>query len=121
RREDVEDIDGAGREEALLPDQLDQVRDRLQEPEGPGAVRPVAELHPAEHLALHPRHVGEREQQQVDDHEGLDERDPPGVGHLLTSTWPPRSPACSAAIRTTPCRSWRPMRARSSSEVPLWE
>ena len=55
----ISDVDRARREEALLADQLDQVGDRLQEPERARAVRPVAELHPAEQLALEPGRVGE--------------------------------------------------------------
>ena len=93
---DVEDVDRRGREEALLADQLDEVGDRLEEPERAGAVRAVAELHAPEHLALDPGHVGERAEQQVDDQERLDRGDPPGLVHgFVTSTKPPSSPACS--------------------------
>src|SRR4029079_16752588 len=121
RRADVEHVDRGGREEALLTDQLHQVGDRLQQAERADAVRAVAELHAREHLALDPGHVGEREHHEVDDQGRLDQRDPPGLCHLETSTRPPRSLACCWAIRTTPARRSRAIRARSSSDVPLWE
>src|SRR6185503_10451860 len=130
RPEDVEHVDRSSREEALLADQLDEVGDRLQRPERPDAVRPVAQLHPAHDLALDERQVGEAEQHEVDDDHGLDERDPPRLAaraapheepaHALTtstSAW--RSAACSSATRATPSTSVRSMRARSSTEVPF--
>ena len=105
---------------ALLADQLHEVGDRLQQAERAGAVRPVAELHAAEELALDPRHVREHAQQQVDDQEGLDERRSTRA-RSLSPPRPdaPRSPACSAAIRTTPATSLLLTRARSSTEVPF--
>src|SRR5262249_6662878 len=127
-REEVEDVDGRGGEEAFLADQLQQVGDRLQEPERTGTVRAVAELHPPHHLALGKRQGRERDQGDVDDHERLDQRDPPGLAvdvenerrHALsTSTVGWRSPACSSAIRTTPGISLRSSRARSSTLVPF--
>src|SRR4029079_6927556 len=121
RRADVEHVDRALGVERLLADQINQVGDRMQKPERPGAVGPVAELHPAQHLALDQRHVREGQQQQVDDQERLDDRDPPGVCHLATYTVPPSSPACSAAIRTAPARRAALTRAWSSSDVPLCE
>ena len=67
RREDVEHVDGRAGEEALLPDELHHVGDRLQEPERAGAVRPVAELHPPHHLPLGQRQIGEGADDEVDD------------------------------------------------------
>ncbi len=49
---DVEDVDRRGGREARLAQELDQVGDRLEEPERPGPVRPVAKLHAAEELPL---------------------------------------------------------------------
>ena len=69
--DDVEDVDRGGREEALLPDQLDEVGDRLQQAVGADAVRPVAELHAAHHLALGERQVRERDEHEVDHDEAL--------------------------------------------------
>ena len=64
RRDDVRQVARGGREERLLADQLDQVGDRLQEAERAGAVRAVALLQAAEHLAFEPRQVRERQQQR---------------------------------------------------------
>ena len=114
-----------GRVEALLPDQLHEVGDGLQEPEGPRAVRPVAELHAPEQLALEPGRVRESEQDEVDDQERLDGVDPPGLVQLLghqavsTCTRSPRPSAYSDAIRTMPVRSLRFTCARSSRVVPF--
>ena len=108
RREDVEHVDGARREEALLADELHQVGDRLQQAEGAGAVRPVAELHAAHDLALGERQVGEADHDEVDDHERLDHADPPGlvsVTSFTTSTSRWRSAACSSAMRAVPAGS----------------
>ena len=117
RREDVEDVDGGAGEEALLPDQLHQVGDRLQEPERAGPVRAVAELHPAHHLALGQRQVREGGHDEVDDDHALDHGDPPGLVHVAfttsTSRW--SSPACSSAIRAVPAASARLTRARSAT------
>ena len=63
---DVEHVDGVGRAEALLVEQLEQVGDRLQEPFGADAVGAVAQLHPPHHLPLGERQVGERDQDEVD-------------------------------------------------------
>jgi hypothetical protein len=82
RRDDVRGVDGRRREEALLADQLDEVGDRLQQPEGTGAIRAVAVLHAPEQLAFEPRRVREGEHDEVDDHQCLDERDPPDFLHL---------------------------------------
>ena len=81
---DVEHVDRRSGEEALLAQQLDQVGDRLQQPEPARAVGPVALLHSPDQLPLEPGGVGEREQHEVRDHECLDERDPPRLGHAET-------------------------------------
>src|SRR5436190_1804738 len=54
RHRDVELVDRRGRVERLLPEQLHEVRDRLEEPERPHSIRTVATLHPAEQLPLQP-------------------------------------------------------------------
>src|SRR5262249_14547142 len=83
---------------------------------------PVAELHPAEQLALEPGQVREADEQHVDDDDRLDDRDPPGLVHALTSTVPPCRPAaCSSGTRATPARTALVTRARSWTEVPLCE
>src|SRR5262249_11082443 len=118
-REDVRNVVGGLREEALLADELQEVGDRLQKTERPGAVRPVAVLEASEELPLEPRRVRECGHHEVDEDRRLDERDPPDLSHLLTSTEVCRSPACSSAIRTTPGRSSRVRRARSVTDVPF--
>src|SRR4029453_5481890 len=119
RRRDVQKVDRGRRVEALLADQLHEIRDRLQEAERAGAIRAVTELHAPEELPLDPGHVGEHAEQQVDDDRGLDQVDPPRLVHVDTSTWVPRPCACSAAIRATPLTSFLFTRARSSTEVPF--
>src|SRR5205823_1064481 len=99
---------------------LDQVGDRLEQAVRAGAVRAVAQLHPAEELALEQRRVRERDHDQVDDHERLDQRDPPGLGHALftrTLCWKPGT--CSRGARAMPGVSRSFTRARSSTEVPF--
>src|SRR5207248_10847140 len=94
--------------------------ERLEEPVRPGAVRPVAELHPAEELPLEERRVREREHDEVDDHERLDEADPPRLAHArVTSTVACRPSACSSATRATPGASRASTRARRRREVPF--
>src|SRR5262249_17487610 len=109
--------------ERLLADELDEVGDRLQEPERAGPVGPIAELHAAEQLALQPGRVGERDHDQVDDHERLDERDPPHLVHdelQAIVTGPLRTaPACSSGISAVPSCSPARTRARSVTDVPL--
>src|SRR4029079_1869581 len=119
------------REEALLPDQLDEVGDRLQEAVRPDAVRAVAQLHATHDLALGERQIRKRDEDEVDDDVSLDRRDPPRLGVVArrgeegrdhcftTSTSGCKSPACSSATRATPSTSFRFTRARSSSEVPF--
>src|SRR5207247_1154400 len=82
--------------------------------------RALAELHAAEELALEESRVRERDHDQVDDHEGLDQRDPPRLGHAgFTSTCACRPAAWSRAIRTVPARRSCAIRARSSTDVPF--
>src|SRR5439155_18347190 len=107
------------REEALLAHELDQVGERLQQAEGYGAVRAVPVLHAAEQIPLEPRRVGERDHDQVHDHRGLDQGDPPDFPHGAISTVGWRSPAYSSGTRRTPGRSSRLTRARSVIEVPF--
>ena len=110
RRDDVGDHLDLAREERLLADELDQVGDRLQQAERPGAVRADAELHAPEQLALDQRRVGERDEDEVDDHDRLDQRDPPDLrgrrderAHsFVTSTPCSSGSTCSAAARTAP-------------------
>src|SRR5205823_680983 len=91
-----------------------------EEPVRSGAVRAVATLHPAEELALEEGRVRERDHHQVDDHERLDQRDPPRLGHrLFTRTFCARPGTCSRAARATPGVSSAFTRARSSREVPF--
>ena len=121
RRREVEEVDSAGRR-ALLADELDEVGDRLEEPERPGAVRPVAELHAAEELALEPGRVGEGDHDEVDDDEALMTSIHQGLvpGRHLPSR-PARSArpsACSAAIgRAAPQPAAEPR--ASSLDVPF--
>src|SRR5262249_6323188 len=122
RREDVRQLDRARRVEGLLADELDQVGDRLEEAERAGAVRPVAELHPSEGLALEPGRVRERDHHEVDDEERLGQRDPPRLGrvaHLRTSTIACSSPASGLATRTVPAATSCAIRARSATLVPF--
>ena len=120
--EDERPVDGLGRLEALLVQELQEVRDRLHEPAKAGAVRSVAQLHPSHDLALCQREVGERRHDEVDHDERLDQADVPldlGRHALITSTDGWRSPACSSATRATPSIRLRFTRARSSTEVPF--
>src|SRR5581483_559696 len=128
RREDVRQLDRRRRRERLLADELDEVGDRLQEAELAGAVRAVAELHPAHQLPLDQRQVGEEAEDDVDDHQSFDEGDPPGLrrGHALTSsrafsssTMPPSPSACSIATRAIPLRRRRLTRAGSVIALPF--
>src|SRR5205823_14885663 len=119
-RDDVGQVDRVRREEALLADELDEVGDRLEAPVRAGAVRPVAELHPPEQLALEERRVREGEHDEVDDHEGLDEADPPRLAHeRVTSTVVCSPSACSSATRTTPATRRPSIRARRRRAVPF--
>ena len=61
----------------LFPQQLDEVGDGLEEPEGAGSIGAVARLHASEKLALHPGQVCEGAENEVDDEERLDQIDPP--------------------------------------------
>src|SRR5205823_15135923 len=89
------------------------------ESERAGAVGAVPALHPAEQLALEQRRKRHRDEQDVDDHERLDQADPPGLAHVcITSTAPGRALTCSSAARTTPWIRLRLTRARSSTEMP---
>src|SRR5262249_10220227 len=108
--------------ERLLADELDQVGDRLEKAERAGAVRAVAELHPAEHLSFEPGRVGEGAHHEVDDHEDLDHRDPPDlvrVSHRVTSTWSWRPSASARGMRAVPGARSRAKRARRRREVPF--
>src|SRR5206468_3162033 len=114
------------RRERLLADELQQVGDGLQQAVGARPIGPVAELHAPHDLALEQGRVGEGEEDDVDDHDRLDDRDPPGLDRagderhaLTTSTAWRRSPACSSAMRATPGRSFLLMVARSASDVPF--
>ena len=92
------------------------------EPERPGPVRPVAELHPPEQLALEPRRVGEREQQEVDDQA-------PRSGRPTRSrpSCPPHLDAAGQRAARAPRRSARSRRGcvrderarAASTEVPF--
>ena len=77
----------AAGENASLRIELHEVGDRLQQAERAGAVRAVAELHPAHHLPLDQRQVREEAEQDVDDDQRLDERDPPRLvrRHAVTA------------------------------------
>src|SRR4029077_19097060 len=128
RREQVQDVDGCSGEEALLANQLDEIGDRLEKTERAGAVRAIAERHPPHRLPLRQRQVREGEEDEVHDHERLDDRDPPrlavhvqeeGRHALSTSTVGWSSPACSSAMRTTPCISCLLSFARSARLVPF--
>ena len=78
-------LDRARRRERLLAHELHEVGDRLQQAERARAVRPVAQLHAAHHLALDQRQVREEDEDDVDDDDGFDERDPPGLCHAVAS------------------------------------
>src|SRR5581483_10463255 len=120
RRRDVEDVDRRDRRERLLAHHLDQVGERLEYSSRTGAVRPEAALHPREQLALDECRERHRDQQDVDDHEGLDQADPPGLAHVReTSTAPARAAANSSAARATPATRSCSIRARSSTDVPF--
>ncbi len=126
RREDVRQVDRRLRGERLLADELEEVGDRLEEPELAGAVRSVTELHPPHQLPLDQRQVREEPEEDVDDDHRLDQRDPPGLFHALTtssafatSTMPASPSACSSGTRAMPARRWRLMRAESVIALPL--
>src|SRR5580693_6549944 len=67
----------ARRDDVFLQRQLERVRDRLQQAEGPGPVgaRPV--LHPADHAAFEPDHEDGRQQQEEEDYRDLQQHQPP--------------------------------------------
>ena len=72
---------GVGAED-LLADQLEDVGERLQQPDRADAVRPVAVLEAADQLALdHGQHRDDHEDDQ-EDHDRLDDHDPGRLGEV---------------------------------------
>ncbi len=66
---------GALGKEVLLEEELDPVRQGLQQPPRTGPVGPDARLHVRDHLALEPDHQHDRHQQGPEGHEHLDDDD----------------------------------------------
>ena len=58
RREEIQPLARVRREDDFLEEQLHPVGDRLQQPRRADAVRPQADLHPSDELALPQRQVG---------------------------------------------------------------
>ena len=113
------------RDDDLLEDELEHIGEGLQEPERPYPVGADANLHPADHLALGERQVGNAQDQRHGDDDDLGERPDDGPRgseqrldrcgerierHLQTRSTvmgPDRPPkpqvdGWAAAIRTTP-------------------
>src|SRR5207244_10922573 len=110
------------RNDDLLEDELEDVGERLQQPERPHAIGPDTDLHPADDLALRERQIRNREDQRHDDGDDLSERPYQrpgwtkkaleGVEHLVhytgsTEIGPNMGPSvrvetCAAAMRTQP-------------------
>ena len=67
------------RAELLLGQQLDDVRQRLQRAVRPDAVGAVAALEAPEQLALGEQHDRHELQADGEDHDRLDDLDPPGL------------------------------------------
>ena len=65
------------RPELLLGEQLEDVGERLQRAEGPDAVRAVAALEAPEQLALGEQHDRHELQADGEDHDRLEDLDPP--------------------------------------------
>ena len=76
RREQEDPLVGRGRNQVFLAEQLDAVRERLQQAVRTGPRRSHAVLHRREHLALVVGHVRHADQQDVHDQEGDDEIEP---------------------------------------------
>ena len=74
RRNEEQVAARARRQHDLLEDQLEYVRKRLEQPERPHAVRTDPHLHPADHLALGQREVGDGQDQRDRDGDDLGER-----------------------------------------------
>jgi hypothetical protein len=67
----------AGRDDVFLQRQLERIRDRLQQAEGPGPVGAGPVLHPADDAAFRPDHEHGREQQEDEDDPDLQQHQPP--------------------------------------------
>src|SRR5207248_3151335 len=96
RRSDSKQIaDARSGPRGLFRRELDDLGERLHQPERPHTVRPVAILEPTEQLSLVPDQDREEQEHDQEDHERLDDLDPPRLevidvgerdhGPLLTS------------------------------------
>src|SRR6202044_2668134 len=79
RRDEEDQLVDPGGGDVLLQRQLERVRDRLQQPKGPGPVRAGPVLHPADHPALKPDHEDRGEQQEHEDNADLEQHQPPDL------------------------------------------
>src|SRR5580692_6919397 len=77
RRHHEDELVRGPRDDVFLQRQLERVRDRLQQAERPGPVRPRAVLHPADDPALGPDHEHRGQQQEEEDDAHLQQHHPP--------------------------------------------
>src|SRR5580704_11274938 len=77
RRGDEHQLVRAQGDDVFLQRQLECVRDRLQQAEGPGPVRAGPVLHPPDGPAFGPDHEHGRQQQEEEDHRDLQQHHPP--------------------------------------------
>src|SRR5208282_5852675 len=120
-------VRGAG-DDVFLQRQLERVRDRLQQAEGPGPVRAGPVLHPPDATAFGPDHEHRRQQQEEEDHRDLQQHHPPdelvevaerrvcgGSGqHLRQPPWLDHSGLPSVTMAPCPTPRWARM------VVPAW-
>ncbi len=93
--------DGRGGPELLLREELEDVGEGLHQPERPDAVRAVAALEAPEQLALGDQHDGHELEADGEDHDRLDDLDPPGLVVADEREHHP-SPAPSATVASAP-------------------
>ena len=95
--DEVERADRGDRPRVLLGRELDDLGERLQQPERADAVGPVAALEAPEQLALVDDHERQDPERDAEDHERLDDLDPPR----------PRSSRRSPSVTRAPPRRAR--------------
>ena len=97
RRDDEDHPVRPVRDDVLLEEELDAVRDGLKEPEGAHALRSDPVLHVADHLPLHPYDEGNAEQHESEDDQNLDRGCDQKRGiHAATSALPGGDRAAAA-------------------------
>ena len=114
RREREQEADRAGRAELLLGEQLEDVGQRLQRAVGADAVRAVAGLEAPEQLALGEQHHRDELQPDGEDHDRLQDLDPPRF--VVADGGQHRLPG---AHTSCPLLGYAPAASRSCQRTPL--